>query len=679
MNLFKLEEDIKAANDQIKLIHESHALSKIRLEFLEKKKIFSIGTIVSILSLITGILIGLSAFNFYDNQKATEIIKIESKVLRDESNFSGFMREMQIKLNESLGCFDSVKNIDITAPPQKKEKILNQLKEQSSKGLNVFNQADIINKRIGEKLEEISNFSHGRYADDEVMTDLISTHKSNKQSLENMFAQLYFLNLYSMVGLDEWANITQSQHCNKDIDGDNIKKAGYIYHHRGYAYQVNKAYEKAKSSYSKAISFAPQIVNTYINLTECFILNQEYAEAKNTLDLARKKNQDKLYYHPDFEKLIIFFDILIDYFSDEKETLKPTEKKQIISRIHTFRKKINNNPILQYDSLSLKNLQLKQPDELVHITVSEFIKEMITLHSDRIKVGYYYLNKSISDDLNKVQYLQKALKNFEKELETSEICYLNWHFKGFTLYQLNRYQEAIDAYNKCTFLNPNFFKAYQNLAVIYWKLGEKENALDNIQCCENVLSKQNVKAQSNLKRLKFTINTESNEHKKAIEILKDEAVTTKDIERKINILLDIGKCYLELGKLDEANKKYQSAYSIFTKNKLGENDRLLNNILWSLITIPKEVKFDRKFLVDESKKLIKRKYNCDYIDTLAAAYAAEENFVDAVYFQKKAIQESSMYTDINTLKRMMSRLKLFQSEEAFSETNPLNLVTTDLF
>jgi tetratricopeptide (TPR) repeat protein len=247
------------------------------------------------------------------------------------------------------------------------------------------------------------------------------------------------------------------------------------------------------------------------------------------------------------------------------------------------------------------------------------------------------------------------------------------------LYQLNRYQEAIDAYNKCTFLNPNFFKAYQNLAVIYWKLGEKENALDNIQCCENVLSKQNVKAQSNLKRLKFTINTESNEHKKAIEILKDEAVTTKDIERKINILLDIGKCYLELGKLDEANKKYQSAYSIFTKNKLGENDRLLNNILWSLITIPKEVKFDRKFLVDESKKLIKRKYNCDYIDTLAAAYAAEENFVDAVYFQKKAIQESSMYTDINTLKRMMSRLKLFQSEEAFSETNPLNLVTTDLF
>lgn len=77
--------------------------------------------------------------------------------------------------------------------------------------------------------------------------------------------------------------------------------------------------------------------------------------------------------------------------------------------------------------------------------------------------------------------LERILKGHNREVirlpELKELEWGEWLNKGFSLGALNKYQEAIDCYNKALEMNPNYAKAWCNKGIPLKKLGKYEEAM----------------------------------------------------------------------------------------------------------------------------------------------------------------------------------------------------------
>src|SRR4030095_16333762 len=77
---------------------------------------------------------------------------------------------------------------------------------------------------------------------------------------------------------------------------------------------------------------------------------------------------------------------------------------------------------------------------------------------------------------------EKAIESFDEGLSFNtlqhEIIYNN---KGIALFRLQRYEEAIPAFQKAIELNPGFQNAYRNLGYCYLNLKQYPQAIDNFK------------------------------------------------------------------------------------------------------------------------------------------------------------------------------------------------------
>jgi tetratricopeptide (TPR) repeat protein len=73
-------------------------------------------------------------------------------------------------------------------------------------------------------------------------------------------------------------------------------------------------------------------------------------------------------------------------------------------------------------------------------------------------------NKGLAlDDLNKYD---EAIKAFDKAIEINPQYSLAWYNKGRALYKLNKYDEAIKAYDKAIEINPQNSDAWSNKGAV---------------------------------------------------------------------------------------------------------------------------------------------------------------------------------------------------------------------
>jgi tetratricopeptide (TPR) repeat protein len=145
----------------------------------------------------------------------------------------------------------------------------------------------------------------------------------------------------------------------------------------------------------------------------------------------------------------------------------------------------------------------------------------------------------------------------------------------------------------------------------------------------------------------------------------DKAIA--DYSEAIRIDPQFGAPYAQRGWAFLHKKAYGKAKSDFAQAiKLDEaSDRAHNGMAWLLATCPEEKLRDGKKAVELANKALRlaRGNDPNVMDTLAAAYAENRQFDEAVKWQQKAIDSPNLPR--GDLAGCRARLKLYQADKPY--------------
>ena len=180
-------------------------------------------------------------------------------------------------------------------------------------------------------------------------------------------------------------------------------------------------------------------------------------------------------------------------------------------------------------------------------------------------------------------------------------------------------EEAIDHFQKALQLKPDIAEAHNNLGVVLAKIGKLDEAVEHYQ--------------------------------EALQIRPDYA------EARINL----GNALRTLGKLDEAIEHYQKVLQI-----KADSIVILNELAWVLATV------DDEDLRDPTESVRLGKRACELtqysypnlLDTLAVAYAADDDFAKAIETAEKALL---LVIDNEKLtKKKQERIELYKANKPYN-------------
>ncbi len=174
-----------------------------------------------------------------------------------------------------------------------------------------------------------------------------------------------------------------------------------------------------------------------------------------------------------------------------------------------------------------------------------------------VGLGRVYLCRYQFEDC--LQVLAKAAEIDEKNV-------LAVHLTGVTYFLEGKWELAIDSFQKALQIDPHFVKAYLNLATVYEALGETDSAERQLQYVleedpENPIALN----------LQGVLYAKNGEYLKAVTILEQARKLAKAPQEKEMISQNLGACYENLGKLDEAAGAYEAAVAVNPEDILSRH------------------------------------------------------------------------------------------------------------
>ena len=123
-----------------------------------------------------------------------------------------------------------------------------------------------------------------------------------------------------------------------------------------------------------------------------------------------------------------------------------------------------------------------------------------------------------------------------------------------------------------------------------------------------------------------------------------------------------GNAYRKLGQYQQAMKDYDQAVRLDPKYAGA-----YNNIAWILATCPDSIYRDGKRAIELAGKALELKKSASYFDTLAAAYAEDNRFKDAIRTQKKAMELLKKEEKMEKPEEFKERLESYKSGKPWRE------------
>ncbi len=224
-------------------------------------------------------------------------------------------------------------------------------------------------------------------------------------------------------------------------------------------------------------------------------------------------------------------------------------------------------------------------------------------------------------DLYNLKRYEEALEAFEKAIELNPKNADAWSGKGNVLPWLKRYEEALKAYEKAIKLSPEDSYAWTGKSVVLIELEKYEEAMKALEKAVELDSK-NVNAHINLGELFFNLGN------------------LKGSSEKVKVLLDINEnnaLALSLqGRINIEIKDYSSAATSFEKAiSLSIPDPLL--FLWDAYTNYLKIEFsssskiDKEYQEKENIALIIRKL--ERAKKISNIYGTKEIRAYSVFFR----------------------------------------------
>jgi tetratricopeptide (TPR) repeat protein len=227
------------------------------------------------------------------------------------------------------------------------------------------------------------------------------------------------------------------------------------YNNKGNVYKDLEKQEEALKCYDKAIEIDPEEGDFYYSKGNALYTFKRYDEAITTLNKAVEKDSSNI---EAYEKIAL---TLYDQGKSE-EALKSCDSALIL------------NP---------KSSRLYNTKGNLYYW-SKMYKESVEMYDKAIqffdnKVLYIYSNKAGS--LYELERYDEALAAYNKAIELNLFDEDVYNSKGNTLIALGKYEEAIESYNKALELDDKFAVVYFNKAICYIHLDNVTETLSNLK------------------------------------------------------------------------------------------------------------------------------------------------------------------------------------------------------
>ncbi|MCX7665625.1 MAG: tetratricopeptide repeat protein [Gemmataceae bacterium] len=215
--------------------------------------------------------------------------------------------------------------------------------------------------------------------------------------------------------------------------------------------------------------------------------------------------------------------------------------------------------------------------------------------------------------------LNKAADYFAERIkETPDVTYLH-AFRGWANHRTGKSEEALKDYSQAIRLSPQSSDWYNNRALIYSQMQKYKEAIED--------------------------------YSKAIELRPNNPLYFRNRSR----------VHRATGEHEKAISDLKSALKLDPDHQVT-----LNDLAWTLATSPIDKIRDKKLAVEYAERVCQLTdyKNGVYLDTLAAAYAENDEFDKAVEYQKKAMQ--AVNSPVNN-KDAEKRLELYQNKKPYRE------------
>ncbi|MBL8826543.1 MAG: tetratricopeptide repeat protein [Planctomycetaceae bacterium] len=277
-----------------------------------------------------------------------------------------------------------------------------------------------------------------------------------------------------------------------------------------------------------------------------------------------------------------------------------------------------------------------------------------------------YANDLISWSLNRRGELraeterdEDALKDFETAVLTNPSNWRAIHNRGVSYAVAGKNAEALADFNQALQLEKNYPAVYFNRGELFSTQGKWGEAIADYSAAIK-LNDKDMRSYTNRGYAYYQQRNYSqalNDFGKALQI--DATWAPALVHR--------GALHGDNARWEQAANDYRQAIQVSPEFGLA-----YQQIAWLLSTCP-DAKFrDAKLALDSAKRAIELDGDTDfhYLDTLAAAYAANGDFTNAVEAIKKALAGIPMGFDVFKAD-LESRLKLYEKREAYVEKPPV--------
>jgi tetratricopeptide (TPR) repeat protein len=269
-------------------------------------------------------------------------------------------------------------------------------------------------------------------------------------------------------------------------------------------------------------------------------------------------------------------------------------------------------------------------------------------------------------------------------------CWLANNNLGSCLYKEERVEEAVEHYQKAIECKPDYPEAHYNLGLVFWRQGKLDEAIEHYQKAVeleparaeyyinlgNLLAIQERPSEA-IRQFQKALAVEpgyTKAHYNLADIFFaqgrwDEAIehyqqALKQMPDSVHAYYQLGLALQSRGRFAEAVAQLQKVLELDPKHIPAQN-----NLAWLLATCPDGALRDGKKAVALAQQAVQLSGGNapEILDTLAAAYAEDGNFPEAVATAQRAVDLSAAQNKKNLAEIIQNQLKLFEINAPFHE------------
>jgi tetratricopeptide (TPR) repeat protein len=250
----------------------------------------------------------------------------------------------------------------------------------------------------------------------------------------------------------------------------------------------------------------------------------------------------------------------------------------------------------------------------------------------------------------------RALADFNQAIRRNTHDADCFVLRGYVYAEKNSFDLAMADYSQALKLDPLKAAAYAGRGLVYSKKKDHQHSLEEYQ-----------KA--------IELDPKDSDHYVArsgvYTALKEYDRAEADLTAAIELDADNSDNYLARGSVRQDKHDYERAIEDYADAIRHNSKELLafNNLAWILATCPKTEIRDGGKAVEYALYICKESEwkKTAYFDTLAAAYAASDDFDQAVKWQEKALASADTYDSAEEKQKGKARLELYRRHKPYSE------------